>query len=118
MIESSVINRHITSSFINHHSSMKPLDDITVLDVTTALAGPFATLLLAGLGARVIKVENPVGGDTSRHNAPYLGLHGPTLTRQHPDDVSISSINRLRNKLGVTLNLKHPRARQVFADLV
>jgi CoA:oxalate CoA-transferase len=97
---------------------MKPLDDITVLDVTTALAGPFATLLLAGLGARVIKVENPVGGDTSRHNAPYLGLNGPTLTRQHPDDVSISSINRLRNKLGVTLNLKHPRARQVFGDLV
>jgi CoA:oxalate CoA-transferase len=35
---------------------MKPLDNVTVLDVTTALAGPFATLLLAGLGARVIKV--------------------------------------------------------------
>jgi crotonobetainyl-CoA:carnitine CoA-transferase CaiB-like acyl-CoA transferase len=41
----------------------KPLDDITVLDMTIALAGPFATLLLAGLGAHVIKVENPAGGD-------------------------------------------------------
>src|SRR5262245_56487739 len=97
---------------------MKPLEHITVLDVTTALAGPFATLVLAGLGARVIKVENPVSGDTSRNNAPYLGVNGPTLTRQHADDVSISSINRLRNKLGVTLNLKHPQARDVFADLV
>jgi crotonobetainyl-CoA:carnitine CoA-transferase CaiB-like acyl-CoA transferase len=35
----------------------KPLDDITVLDLTVALAGPFATFLFAGLGARVIKVE-------------------------------------------------------------
>jgi DNA-binding IscR family transcriptional regulator len=48
----------------------KPLDDITVLDMTVALAGPFATLLLAGLGARVIKMENPASGDTCRENAP------------------------------------------------
>src|SRR3954466_5642215 len=88
----------------------KPLEHITVLDVTTALAGPFATLLLAGLGARVIKVENPSGGDTSRHNPPFYGADGPTLSRQHEDDISISSMNRLRNKLSVTLNLKHPEA--------
>jgi CoA:oxalate CoA-transferase len=49
----------------------KPLDDITVLDLTVALAGPFATFLLAGLGARVIKVENPTSGDQCRENAPY-----------------------------------------------
>jgi len=95
-----------------------PLSDITVLDVTTALAGPYATLLLAGLGARVIKVENPVGGDSCRHNPPYLGADGVRLTRQTPDDMSVSSLNRLRNKLGVTLNLKHPGAREVFRDLV
>jgi crotonobetainyl-CoA:carnitine CoA-transferase CaiB-like acyl-CoA transferase len=96
----------------------KPLDDITVLDMTTALAGPFATFLLAGLGARVIKIENPAGGDTCRENAPYLGAEGASLVRQSPDDISVSAINRLRNKLGVTLNLKHPEARAVFADLV
>jgi CoA:oxalate CoA-transferase len=96
-----------------------PLEDITVLDLTTALAGPFATLLLAGLGAKVIKIENPIGGgDTCRSNAPYLGSEGGTLARRHADDISVSALNRLRNKLGVTLNLKHPDARPVYADLV
>ena len=96
----------------------KPLDGITVLDLTVALAGPFATLILAGLGARVIKVENPAGGDSCRSNAPYLGADGPKLTRESADDISVSALNRLRNKLGVTLNLKHPDARAVYADLV
>jgi crotonobetainyl-CoA:carnitine CoA-transferase CaiB-like acyl-CoA transferase len=95
-----------------------PLDDITVLDLTTALAGPFATLLLAGLGARVIKIENPVGGDSCRSNAPYLGAAGGSLTRQQDDDISVSALNRLRNKLGITLNLKHPEGRLVYSDLV
>jgi crotonobetainyl-CoA:carnitine CoA-transferase CaiB-like acyl-CoA transferase len=96
----------------------KPLADITVLDMTVALAGPFATFLLAGLGARVIKLENPTSGDTCRENAPYLGSDGASLVRRSADDVSVSAINRLRNKLGITLNLKHPDARAVFADLV
>ncbi|MGA2215719.1 MAG: CoA transferase [Bryobacteraceae bacterium] len=96
-----------------------PLEDVTVLDLTTALAGPFATLLLAGLGAKVIKIENPAdGGDTCRSNAPYLGAEGATLARQHEDDVSVSALNRLRNKQGVTLNLKHSEARDIYADLV
>ena len=96
----------------------KPLNGITVLDLTVALAGPFATLILAGLGAKVIKVENPAGGDSCRTNAPYLGANGPKLTRESEDDISVSALNRLRNKLGVTLNLKHPEARAVYADLV
>lgn len=96
----------------------KPLDDITVLDMTVALAGPFATLLLAGLGARVIKVEHPTSGDQCRENAPYLGADGASLVRRSVEDVSVSAINRLRNKLAITLNLKHPEARAIFADLV
>lgn len=96
----------------------KPLEGIRVLDLTTALAGPFATLMLAGLGARVIKVENPLAGDSCRENAPYLGKDGATLMREHEDDVSISAINRLRNKLAITLNLKHPESRAVYSDLV
>jgi CoA:oxalate CoA-transferase len=95
-----------------------PLAGLTLLDLTTALAGPFATLLLAGLGVRVIKIENPTNPDSCRTNAPYLGASGAKLVRETPDDISISALNRLRNKLGVTLNLKHPRGREVFADLI
>jgi crotonobetainyl-CoA:carnitine CoA-transferase CaiB-like acyl-CoA transferase len=95
-----------------------PLEDITVLDLTVALAGPVATLLLGGLGARVIKIENAIGGDPCRSNPPYIGARGVSLARECPDDVSLSAVNRLRNKLSVTLNLKHPEGRQVFADLV
>ncbi|HKU42923.1 MAG TPA: CoA transferase [Polyangiales bacterium] len=95
-----------------------PLADLVVLDLTIALAGPFASALFAGLGARVIKIEGPGAPDTSRNNAPYLGASGVTLAREAADDVSISALNRLRNKQAVRLNLKHPRGREVFADLV
>ena len=96
----------------------RPLEGLTVLDMTIALAGPFATLLLAGLGARVIKVENPASGDPCRSNPPYFGVDGATLTKRHADDVSISALNRLRGKLGITLNLKDQSARGILADLV
>jgi crotonobetainyl-CoA:carnitine CoA-transferase CaiB-like acyl-CoA transferase len=96
----------------------KPLDGLTVVDLTIALAGPYATFLLAGLGARVIKVENPLQGDPCRANPPYIGPAGVTLTRASDDEVSASALNRLRGKLGATLNLKHPQARDVFSDLL
>ena len=89
-----------------------------MIDVTVALAGPMATLMLAGLGATVIKVENPLAPDSARTNPPYLGRDGVTLARRNDDDMSISSLNRGRGKLAVTLNLEHPEARAVFADLV
>ena len=95
-----------------------PLAGLTVLDLTVALAGPFATFLLAGLGARVIKIENPDAPDPCRQNPPYLGRNGVSLGRTRSDDVSVSALNRLRGKYGVTLNLKHPDARGVFADLL
>jgi crotonobetainyl-CoA:carnitine CoA-transferase CaiB-like acyl-CoA transferase len=96
-----------------------PLAGRTVVDLTNALAGPYATLLLAGLGARVIKVENPLaGGDTARNNSPYVGPDGLVTTRGSTADLSVSMLVRGRNKLSVTLNLKHPDARDVFADLV
>lgn len=101
-----------------HSSLSRPLAGITILDLTIALAGPFATLLLSGLGAKIIKVENPLKGDPGRDNSPYIGRDGAKLVRNSADDISVSALNRLRNKLGVTLNLKHPQAREVFADLV
>jgi CoA:oxalate CoA-transferase len=95
-----------------------PLAGLTVLDLTHALAGPFASFLLAGLGARVIKIENPSAPDPCRQNPPYLGADGVSLGRKSENDVSVSALNRLRGKYGVTLNLKKPRAREVFVDLV
>jgi crotonobetainyl-CoA:carnitine CoA-transferase CaiB-like acyl-CoA transferase len=95
-----------------------PLAGLTVLDLTHALAGPFATFLLAGLGARVIKIENPGAPDPCRQNPPYLGERGVSLCRTSEGDVSVSALNRLRGKYGVTLNLKEPRGREIFSDLV
>ena len=94
-----------------------PLAGLTVLDLTHALAGPFASFLLAGLGARVIKVENPCAPDPCRQNPPYLGSNGVSLGRKNEDDISVSALNRLRGKYGVTLNLKKPGGREIFADL-
>jgi CoA:oxalate CoA-transferase len=96
----------------------QPLAGITVLDMTLALAGPFATYLLAALGARVIKIENPSAPDPSRENAPFIGARGVSLGRRDPDDISVSALNRLRGKYAVTLDLKRPDARDVLADLL
>jgi len=96
----------------------RPLAGITVVDLTIALAGPYATQLLAALGATVIKVENPRGGDPARNNAPYIGSSGLTLAADADDAISVSMLERGRNKLGVTLDLKHPQSHEVFADLV
>ncbi|MDF7776358.1 CoA transferase [Sphingomonas sp. AOB5] len=96
----------------------RPLEGLRVIDLTRALAGPYATLLLAGLGAEVIKVEDPKGGDLARENSPYVGRDGVVIERRHEDDISISHLTRARGKRGVALNLKHPQAKDVFADLV
>jgi CoA:oxalate CoA-transferase len=98
-------------------TQQRPLEGLTVLDLTTALAGPYATLLLAGLGARVIKIENPSNPDTMRNNAPYLGRDGVTLQKTHDDDLSLSLLERGRNKLGVTLNLKSEEGKAIFLDM-
>ncbi|MDY7102152.1 MAG: CoA transferase [Actinomycetota bacterium] len=97
----------------------RPLADVTVLDLSAALAGPYAARLLAGLGARVIKVEAPDGAsDAARRNAPYFGRDGVSIERAHDDDLSIAVLDRARGKLGVTLDLKHADARPVVEDLL
>jgi crotonobetainyl-CoA:carnitine CoA-transferase CaiB-like acyl-CoA transferase len=97
----------------------RPLDGLVVLDLTSALAGPYATLLLGGLGATVVKIENPRrGGDQARGNAPYVGPNGLTLGRTSDADVSVAMLERGRNKLSVTLDLKQGRGRELFGELV
>lgn len=96
----------------------RPLEGLRVIDLTRALAGPYATLILAGLGAEIIKVEDPRGGDLARENSPYVGRDGVNVMRRHDDDLSVSHLTRARGKHGVSLNLKAPEAPGIFADLV
>ena len=89
---------------------MKILQGIRVLDLTNVLAGPFATVHLALLGAEVIKIENPVGGDLARKlgNVPELNkkLMGTSFLAQNA------------NKKSFTLNLKEEKAKEIFIKLV
>ncbi|MFT4194934.1 CaiB/BaiF CoA transferase family protein [Ottowia sp.] len=99
-------------------SASKPLEGIRVLDLTVALAGPYGSLLLGGLGAEVIRVESPSGGDIARNNPPYVNEEGIHFGVRHQDDVSLSILNRARNKKSITLDLKSPQGKALFMELV
>jgi len=87
--------------------STQPLRGIKVLDLTRVLAGPFCTMVLADLGADVVKVERPDGGDDGRHFGPFL-----------PSGESgyFASVNR--GKRSIALDLKDPADRDTFLALV
>ena len=83
-----------------------PLSGVTVLEVGAFMAAPFATMQLADLGARVIKVENPAGGDPVRATGPFL------------DGESSPFVRLNRNKESLVLDLKDPDDADVLARLV
>jgi len=83
------------------------LEGVRVLDLTTSIAGPYATMLLADYGAEVVKVERPRIGDDARHWGPPF-LEG--------DSLWFLSVNR--NKASVTLDYREGAGRAVFEDLV
>ena len=100
---------------------MAPLDGITVLDLTRVLSGPYCTMLLADMGARVIKVEQPGKGDDTRAwGPPFLYPSAPSPRAGDPDvngeSAYFLSINR--NKESVTLDFKHPGGRDVLDRLI
>jgi crotonobetainyl-CoA:carnitine CoA-transferase CaiB-like acyl-CoA transferase len=85
---------------------LTPLDGIRVLDLTRLLPGPYCTMLLADLGADVIKVEEPNGGDPARQYPPLQGDTGSLFLLVN------------RNKRGVTLDLKTDEGRRLLLELV
>ena len=95
---------------------MKPLEHIVVLDLTRFLSGPYCTLLLAGLGAEVIRVEPP-DGDLYRSHPPFGGPTGTSLTRQSDDDLGLAMLHRMRGKKSVTLNMREPAGIELFLRL-
>lgn len=96
----------------------RPLEGIRVLDLTVALAGPYGSLLLGGLGAEVIRVEAPGGSDIARTNPPFVGADGIHFGQAASDDISLSLLNRGRNKKSITLDLKSARGLALLHKLV
>jgi crotonobetainyl-CoA:carnitine CoA-transferase CaiB-like acyl-CoA transferase len=83
-----------------------PLDGVRVLELANYIAGPYCGMVLGDYGAEVIKVENPRGGDFSRLTSPFV------------EGESAGFIALNRNKKSVALDLKAPRGREIFLDLV
>lgn len=88
-----------------------PLEGVRVLDVTHIVAGPFCAMILADMGAEVIKIERPKVGERSRSNGPFV---------QGPEDqwVSARFLGVNRNKKSVTLDLRDPRCILAFQNMV
>ena len=95
----------------DNDTSPRPLDGLRVLDATHIVAGPFCAMLLADMGAEVIKIERTKVGERARLNDPFV---------QSEDGRRVSArflaINR--NKKSVTLDLRHPRGKEIFENLV
>ncbi len=83
-----------------------PLDGVRVLELANYMAGPFSGMQLADLGADVVKIENPQGGDMSRQTSPFV----------QGESAGFMALNR--NKKSITLDLKDPRGKQIFLELV
>ena len=82
-----------------------PLAGLRIVDLTRILAGPFATMILSDMGAEVIKVERPEGGDLSRGTGPFI------------DGESYYFVSVNRGKKSVTLNLTDPDGQQALKDI-
>ena len=83
------------------------LQGLKVLDLTRVLAGPYTAMMLADMGAEVLKIEQPGGGDDSRRSPPII-----------EGGESAYFINLNRNKKGITLNLKSDKGKEIFRKLV
>lgn len=81
------------------------LEGVRVLDLTWLLPGPFCTMILADLGAEVVKVEEPKSGD-------YLRFQNPLIKKE-----SVFFLNLNRNKKSLCLNMKSPTGRDIFKTL-
>ena len=88
-----------------------PLTGLRVLDATHIVAGPFCAMILADMGAEVIKIERPGVGDRARLNDPYID--GPDGTQ-----ISARYLGVNRNKKSVALDLRDPTAQRAFESML
>ena len=100
-----------TQSQTNLQLQPLPLDGLRVLDATHIVAGPFCSMILADMGAEVIKIERPGRGDQARLNDPFV---------QGPDGGQVSAryLGVNRNKKSVSLDLRDPVAKRAFENML
>jgi crotonobetainyl-CoA:carnitine CoA-transferase CaiB-like acyl-CoA transferase len=84
----------------------KPLAGIRIIDATTVLSGPYCTMLLADMGAEVIKIEPPGKGDLLRRSGPFIGSEGAYFLYSN------------RNKKSITLDVRREEGRNTLIDLI
>ena len=88
-----------------------PLEGIRVMDVTHIVAGPFCSMILADMGAEVIKIERPGIGERGRSNGPFIdGEDGARVSARY--------LGLNRNKKSVALDLRDPRCKAAFERMV
>ena len=87
---------------------MQPLNDIKVLDFSTLLPGPMASLLLAEAGAEVIKIERPGSGEDMRHYEPKFGA----------DSVNFALLNRGKRSVAIDLKASDAKHKITAADRI
>ena len=99
----------------NHNAGLPlPLEDIRVLDATHIVAGPFCSLILADMGAEVIKIERPSTGELNRSR-------GDIIMKGHVNDergISSRFLGINRNKKSVTMDLRNPTCKAAFETMV
>ncbi|HCG91697.1 MAG TPA: hypothetical protein DEZ08_07675 [Dehalococcoidia bacterium] len=88
-----------------------PLTGIRVLDATHIVAGPFCSMILADMGAEVIKIEKPVTGELARNNAPYI-------QNKSGQKVSARFLSVNRNKKSIAIDLRDPICKKAFTNIL
>ena len=95
-----------------------PLEGVRVLDLSRFYSGPFATLLLAGYGAEVIRIDRPGQGEPAMSGPPFYGPEGASLERRHAADLGLAYLKRCRGKRAVTLDVERPEGMRLFHELL
>jgi crotonobetainyl-CoA:carnitine CoA-transferase CaiB-like acyl-CoA transferase len=95
-----------------------PLKGVRVLDITRFYSGPFSTLMLAGFGAEVIRIDEPGRGEPTMTGPPYLGINGVSLERQNDSDLGIAYLKRCRGKKSITLNMRSREGMEIYRELL
>jgi CoA:oxalate CoA-transferase len=115
-----VVSRDRASIASSAAERKKPplLRSVRVLDLSRFLSGPQATLFLAGMGAEVIKIDDPKGGDPTFTAPPYFGPYGVAFDRRSPQDLGIAYLKRARGKKSISLDLKSDEGRELLLRLV